>query len=447
MRRTPTKTNTFSYKKENGNNPYVGFFTFQHFNGDPIYSDCVVTPEGKMCETENYECYPVPEDVEEKGNEQGFYPDGTVAYIRFLWKEFEREQGVYDYDFIESFLDKAKKCGQSVIIRIMPHSTRARDDVPEWLKKLVECPERPDGKRIKDSPTDPLFFELFLKAVRKIGERFDEDERLYAIDICLPGAWGEGHKLELYGEDLYDRITQAYASAFKKTLLFGQCARPDLIQKMSKSGLTVGWRGDGFGHEAHLEKVYPERVKKLEDHWKTAPVSFESYWWLGEWKRQGWNIDKIIDKSLEWHVSSFNGKSLPIPFEWKDKVDYWLGKMGYHLVIDSFSFPEKVTNGDTAEFELCIDNIGVAPMYKKTPLVLVLEGEKETFEAVTAVDCRKWLPGKTREVIQLDIPEELQKGRYDIKIQLRDSYYPHVYFATDAPGDGVVVTVGQLELE
>ena len=58
-------------------------------------------------------------------------------------------------------------------------------------------------------------------------------------------------------------------------------------------------------------------------HWMIAPVSFESYWWISEWYRQGWDIDGIIEKTLSWHVSTFNTKSFPIQYELKEKIEYW----------------------------------------------------------------------------------------------------------------------------
>ena len=65
-------------------------------------------------------------------------------------------------------------------------------------------------------------------------------------------------------------------------------------------------------------------MEKVEDLWKTAPVSYEAYWWPCEWKRQGWDFDSIISQTLKWHISSFNPKSLPFPNEWKEKVIAWL---------------------------------------------------------------------------------------------------------------------------
>ena len=68
MLKLATSTNYFNYKTEEGQNPSTGFMSFQHFRGEKLYSDCIVRPENHMTETEHYECYPVPDYVEEKGD-------------------------------------------------------------------------------------------------------------------------------------------------------------------------------------------------------------------------------------------------------------------------------------------------------------------------------------------------------------------------------------------
>ncbi len=447
MTKTPTITNKFGYAPEIKQNPYTGFMSFQHFRDDPIYSDCVVKPENNMCETENYEPYPVPEGVEEKGYEEGYYPeDVPIAYIRFLWKEFEPERGKYNYEFVENIFKRAKETNQEVILRIMAHSTRWQDDVPEWLKSMVECPERPTGKRVKDSPTDPKFVELFLEAVRKLGERFDGHPNFYAIDISLPGAWGEGHKLELYADNILEVIVDVYTSVFKKTRLFGQVGRPELL-KYANQKIMTGWRGDGFGDPFHIDESYPPKIEKVKDMWKTVPVSFESYWWLGEWKRKGWDVDMLIDRSLEWHLSSFNAKSLPVPFEWKDKVIAWQRKMGYHYEINSFSYPESAKPQDTVQFTLCVDNIGVAPMYMPIPLHLKLKGDGCEYTFKCDADLTKWLPGKHKGDITVNIPADIKNGEYDIEIGLLRDDGLYAYFCTDAEYDDGFYKVGKLVIE
>ena len=333
------KTLCYNYKREVGQNPYTGIVSFQHFRGEKLYSDIVVKPENNRCETENVECYPVPSYVPENGRNEGYYPDSSVAYIRVLWKEFEPVQGQYNYGFIEDILKEARAHSQTVAFRLMAHSTRACDDVPDWLKTLIPCPERPEGKRVKDSPTDPLFIDLFCKAVQKIGERFDTDPTLSTVDISLPGSWGEGHKLENYSDEDIQKLFDTYTAYFPNTILMGQLARPAFVKRAAKI-VPTGWRGDGLGEPTHTANIYPPRVAELADHWKTAPVSFESYWWLCEWQRQGWELAPIIEKTLQWHISSFNPKSIPIPPEWQEQIEYWISKMGYHYQIDSFQFPE-----------------------------------------------------------------------------------------------------------
>lgn len=264
-------------------NPYIGFTSFQRFRGDNLYSDRIVDKTGRVgCETENYECYPVPAGVEENGAKQGYYPDTTVAYIRVLWKEFEPKQGEYNYAFIEGILQMAKACGQTVMFRLMPHSTCARDDVPAWLKEIMPCPERPDGMRVKDSPTDPRFLQLFGLAVQRLGERFDVNPVLDCVDVCLPGAWGEGYKLELYAEQDVKALMDVFISAFPNTKLLGQVASSMMIDYIGDMR-EIGIRGDGTGSPYHMNDYFPKVFANLKkEYWKNAPVSFESYWWISE---------------------------------------------------------------------------------------------------------------------------------------------------------------------
>lgn len=447
MLKNAVKTNYFKAVPEEGQNPYIGFMSFQHFRDEALYSDMVVLPERNFTETEHFECYPIPSYVEENGRAEGYYPDTSIVYIRILWKEFEPEQGKYNYAFIEDILKKAKEKGQSLIFRLMAHSTRACDDVPDWLKKLIPCPERPEGMRVKDSPTDPLFLELFSLAVKKLGERFDADPTFDTIDISLPGSWGEGHNLHLYSEESLENLVKVYTETFRHTRLIGQVARPELIEKASlDAALPIGWRGDGLGEPVHLYDLYPEKVEKLGDRWKIAPVSFEAYWWLGEWMRKGWDIDQIISQTLKWHISSFNAKSLPIPMEWKDKVDYWVSKMGYHFVLEYFKFPEEAAKGDELELKIGVDNTGVAPLYRKMPLMVRFTSGEESFTVDSGVDVTKWLPGKNVEKMNIAMPDSVKPGTYKIEIGIYDEVNPVIYFCTDAERNGSFYQVGEITI-
>lgn len=429
-----TKTVRYQYQREKKQNPYIGFTSFQHFRNDELYSDLIVKPENNMTETEHVECYPVPDYVEEKGRAQGYYPDATVVYIRILWKEFEPQEGVYRYEFIEEILQKARENDQTVMFRLMQHSTRESDDVPDWLKSKIPCPARPEGMRVKDCPTDPKFLEYFGRAVRAFGERFDIDPTLAFMDISLPGAWGEGSHVDLFTEEQLTNFVDIYTDVFKNTLLIGQTCIPWLVKHSNKK-TSMGWRADCIGRPNLTYEMLPPKAAKMEDIWTKGHVSFEAYWWLGEWQRQGWDLDKIIQTLLSWHVSTFNAKSLPIPFEWKDKIDDWVAKMGYHFVIDEIQTDKKITQGETFSIKLIVDNVGVAPIYVRLPLYIRLKNAKleKTFE--TDVDIRNWIAGKYEESIQISIPNNLPKGEYQVQIGIGGQGSPSVVFATNAEQD------------
>lgn len=424
----------FAYKREEGQNPYCGFTSFQHFRGEKLYSDIVVRPENRMTETENVECYPIPDDVPQNGREEGYYPDTSIAYIRILWKEFEPQQGQYNYAFVQQILEDARAHDQVVCFRLMAHSTRACDDVPEWLKSLIPCPERPPMMRVKDSPTDPLFLKLFGQAVQKLGEAFDSDPTFAYLDMSLPGAWGEGHKLELFPDEDIRALMDIYVEYFQHTQLIGQLARPEMLRYASRLH-PAGWRGDGLGDPFHINDRYPPLIAELSEVWKVAPVSFEAYWWMGEWQRKGWDLDNIIEKTLEWHISAFNGKSIPVPFEWQEKVDAWVAKMGYHLKPATVSHPDEAAPGETLSLELAVDNVGVAPLYNRLPLKVRLTGPV-TCTLDTAVDVTRWLPGITEEQLSLPLPADLPTGTYTLSVGIGEESDPMVYWCVDAPRDG-----------
>ena len=162
-------------------------------------------------------------------------------------------------------------------------------------------------------------------------------------------------------------------------------------------------------------------------------MSFEAYWWLGEWQRQGWDLDTIIEKTLSWHISSFNGKSMPIPYEWKEKIDGWIRKMGYHFMPTRFSYPETAAPGDTVSLSLTVENCGVAPIYKRLPLYVRLTGKADSVLLQTETDITRWMPGRSAEEIRLAIPEKMKLGTYEIELGIGGGETPSVHFCTDAP--------------
>lgn len=426
MKQTVKCQKRFSKTEEVFQNPYIGFTSFQHFRDEPLFSDCANNMGWSK------EHYPVYDWVEQDGRAQGFYPNTEVAYIRILWKDFEPAEGVFDYTLTDEIFRKAAEKKQSVMLRLMPHTTRENEDVPDWLREQIPCPARPATERVKDSPADPLYLEKFSRAVEALGKRYDGLPQFYAMDISLTGAWGEGHGFKNYPEETLQALMDTFVRAFPKTHLLGQICAPALVNYAAQKH-PMGFRADGLGEPGHMNDMFPRHIFQMRDAWKTAPVSFESFWQFTEWNRQGWDIDDIIEQTLKWHISSINAKSSPIPWEWKEKIDGWLKKMGYRFAVRMIEYPREAAAGDTISLLFWIENLGVAPIYNKLPFTLRLENERTKTVFETAVDARNWMPGDTIENFAITLPENLPQGTYSLSCRLGGGELPIVRFATDTP--------------
>lgn len=424
MKRIPNNVKTLKKTDALLKNPYIGFTSFQHFRDEELFSDTGRTEGWKK------EHYPVYQDVEQNGRSQGFYPDTEIAYIRLLWKDFEPREGKYDFALTDAIFRQAEEKKQTVMLRLMPHTTRPYEDVPDWLKAEIECPKRPADQRVKDSPKDPLFLKKFARVVRALGARYDGRPSFYAMDISLTGAWGEGHGFDTYPEQELKRLIDAYTESFTRTHLLGQICSPALVHYANRTR-PVGFRADGLGNGDHMNIHFPKFIYEMKDIWKRAPISFESFWYLGQWKDEGWDIDEIIDQTLKWHISSLNAKSSSVPFEWRDKIDAWLKKMGYRFSVRLVEYPSVVSPNDTVLFTIWIENSGVAPIYTDVGFTLRLRGEEKTVELESGVDVRGWMPGDTVERIELSLPDGLPEGKYAIEFRIGGGEYPLIQPATD----------------
>ena len=108
----------------------------------------------------------------------------------------------------------------------------------------MPCPERPDGKRVKDSPNDPRYLKLFGKAVEELGKRFDKDETLDCVDVSLGGAWGEGSML--FPEEDMKTLMDIYVRVFPNTKLLGQFIRVNMLKHIddytNEELFEIQWR-------------------------------------------------------------------------------------------------------------------------------------------------------------------------------------------------------------
>jgi hypothetical protein len=400
-------------------NPGIGFMTFQRFNGDALNQGTKWT-----------EGYPIAYQPFHGSLENKNHPMTSIAYFRVYWKFIEPEEGRYNWDLIDTAMRTAHDRKQTLMLRIAPYGTEKDNDVPDWYRKVSGEPasEKLADKKWRVEPDNPNYARCFGRMIRAMGERYDGHPDLELIDISIVGAWGEGSGSELLGEPARRALSDAYVEAFRKTPLVIQPTDEKTVG-YTKSKTPVGWRVDCLGDMGgfsktwcHMNDLYPQSIIKLglEDAWKTSPVTMEVCWVMQTWKNNGWDVDYIIDQSLKWHISSFNGKSSAVPEEWKPQVDRWLKKMGYRFVLRKFTYPPAVRPNDKLSFTTWWENKGVAPCYREFPLALRLSGGGRTVVLLTGADIRKWLPGDNLYDDAVFLPADLPLGDYDLSLALVD---------------------------
>lgn len=412
-------------------NPGMGFTTFQRFNGDRLNEGLEWT-EGFPIEYQPFTGSLTNQD----------HPLTSIAYFRVYWKFMEPEAGAYRWDMLDKALATAQARGQTLMLRIAPYGTGADNDVPAWYRALIAGQEMEKNLPVEKwrvNPENPLYLQRFGGLIRALGARYDGNPNIELVDVSIVGAWGEGAGAPELTDATRKALLDCYLDTFHITPLVLQLQDLNATH-YALSKRAVGWRADclgdlgGFSKTwSHMNDYYPQTLVQtgMKDAWQRAPVTMEACWVMQFWKNQGWDIDHIIDESLKWHLSSFNGKSSPVPAEWWPQVNRWLKKMGYRLVLRKFTYPALVRPQEKLTFTSWWENKGVAPCYRKFPLALRLRNDQRTKILATNADITSWLPGDNVFDSAVTIPAELVPGEYELAIALVDpqSIQPKVKLA------------------
>jgi Domain of unknown function (DUF4832) len=399
-------------------NPGMGITTFQRFNGqalNPVLTWSERGPETKL------------EDPATKPD----FPETTIAYLRWYWDTLEPEPGKFRWDIIDLALAEARKHNQTLAIRLMPYSNQ--DPLPAWYRdsgaRRANKAEDKDGKIWQPDFTDPLFLKYWGELVAEAGKRYDGNPTLDSVDISSVGYWGEGWSNYMPPFSNQQALIDIWLRAFTKTTLLMNFDEPEALTYGTQHG--AGWRLDCLGDmrpgpgpyiQAEMLEIYPQQVVRsgVQDVWQHSPVSLESCGTPGSWKKDGYDVDYILDQALRWHVSSVNVKSSPIPVEWKSNFEAFERKMGYRFILRRFEYARTVNAGDMMPVHMWWLNAGVAPIYREYPLAIELRSQHDSAVIRVPVDTRKWLPGDAVFDGTLFVPANLPAGSYDVRVGMID---------------------------
>ncbi len=438
-----TAHNRFTPTDELLINPHMGFTTQQRFNGD--FSNRQNPRWWGMWGGSDWDHLFIDSWDGNLSNSYGdaYYPDTSVAYIRIYWADFEPRKGEYRWDIFDRMLELAKERRQTLMFRIMPFGSD-EPDVPAWYREEVGPEPQYTGSENAEiwwrtDENNPLYVEYFSKMVAEIGRRYDGHPYLDSVDLSFDGYWGEMAGTEyLTDENLY-KLIDAYLDNFKKTpmqvLLTDDDRLHEYIRAKADGNLIVGFRADGFGDQNpgwnHMYSYYPHRIAAVDSMgdgpvWHHGPVSWEAWNTMQYWVDRGWDVDYNIAKSLEWHVTTFNNKSVPIPAGYEEKVNEWIKKMGYRFAITDVRYTDELSQGDTLYINSTWSNLGVAPLYHDGyPLAFRLKNQNGEYVFHSVADINQWLPGSGIQVFDtFKLPDDITVGEHELQVAILGRYNP-----------------------
>ena len=414
-------------------NPHKGTTTFQRFNGDPLYPGLI------WDDSKGPEEFP-PFDGNPKNPQ---YPDTTISYCRWLWSVIEPEKGRFRWDFIDGALEAARIRGQTLQVRIQPYIL----DMPAWYWQLGGTPmaESEPGRR-EPEHNNPAYLRHWGDLIRAFGARYDGHPNLESFDIAYGGGCGEGGGNAT--PETAAQLVDVYLESFRRTQLLSMLGTPG-CKYGSTTGRSLGWRADCFGDVrrglapgivpddlcwCHMIDAYPKEVVQcgLTETWRTAPVTLETCWTVGYWFGRGWDVDWILEQGLKYHLSVFMPKSSYIPEPWREKIEAFNRRMGYRFVLRQMILPLEAKPGQRIKFEMFVDNVGVAPIYRPYRLALRFRQGREGHVVPSKADIRQWMPDHTWFSEEIAFPPALQRGEVKVDLGIVDEAgKPKVRFAID----------------
>ena len=316
----------------------------------------------------------------------------------------------------------------------------------------------------------PAFQERLRRLVAKLGQAWDEDPRIFAVQMGLIGYWGEHHHPAPTKEQR-QLLTEAFQKAFKH--------KPVLVRHTDAEFMEAGF-GIYYDTFANISREPPGGAKDqfpwqatqvFPELWKRAPIEGEVEY---NWQKQregakpaetfGRTPDEtmkvpayrryMIDKIRRYHASYLG---------WIDNYDASNREVlagaaelqtafGYRFVLESAGYPLAVPPGEKLPVKLTVRNTGSAPFYLDWPVAVALldaATKRPVWSApLSGVDIRKWLPGEDWDSAAFTyrrpavphhaeghatLPRDIAPGQYIVALAILDrqgGLLPSARFAT-----------------
>lgn len=348
---------------------------------------------------------------------------------------------------IRDWSNAAWKGIENTNIKVIPRVVLVYPKAPEggvyWppdlprigIKREGDPNDRASGRNadiITDWTSDALKNRL-VRMIEKLGQAWDNDPRVAAIELGLWGDWGEHHIYPVVFPTGGSRIPLTFQEAM------GNAAKRAFVNKKvmvrypeTFTAFDIGFIWDSFALPDDASGGNGIMARKV---WKTQMISGEPAYNWGDQSKLGKSPDGTLsstsntDYVIGW-IRDMNASSLGWISEYNQddstiapNAARMQKALGYRYVIGNASFPVSVQPGEAMRVSFNVTNKGNAPYYYKWPVkVTLLRADRSiAWSGDFGVDIRTWLPGQTTAVSQaFTIPCSMSRGTYTLALSVND---------------------------
>ncbi|MBO4422614.1 MAG: DUF4832 domain-containing protein [Clostridia bacterium] len=336
-------------------------------------------------------------DRVQPGDHAEWFPGMNHLYLRFDWSDVEKEEGVYDFDFLDKIMEEWGPYGYRFSLRAVCYETTPGLEfaTPEYVfKKGAKC-YRIGGNKIQPDYSDPIFLLYLEKFMEKLGEKYNGDDRIELIDVGTYGTWGEGHTVEgdsvIYPVDTIKKHIDLHCKYFPDKFVIlnddhiaGRIAHGKECQEILDYAYE---RGLGLQDDSLCCDYYsvvngydtlraPWAFKKL---CKNAPsvMEFAHYGYIHPQFEDFYRNGLTVVESLKNTCMTYAGfHGYPDIFYKSDKwlAEYCANRLGYWYFVESAVIPEL---NDTAHNSVyvTVKNKGWSKAYRDHNLIFCVRGK------------------------------------------------------------------------
>jgi hypothetical protein len=339
-------------------------------------------------------------------------------------------------------------------IKVIPRVVINYPGVGEWWPSGV-----PYGATAGERWSSEALKNRLVAFAAKIGQAWDNDSRVAAVEMGLWGYWGEHHIWPDSINEMGDRIPasfqdalgQAFASAFKNKKVM-------VRYENTFTNFAVGYFWDSFA--LPNDAAWAEWMQS-KACWPTQMISGEvAYNWGDQTSlggspngtlRSNANTDYVIDYVKRTHCSSLGWISeyTPDGSVISANASKLQKELGYRFFVNQATFPSRAEAGATLSVEFRVTNLGNAPFYYFWPVKLhLLRGDRSVaWSGTFQTDIRQWMPGGSYSVGGLfALPPGLTRQTYTLALSVNDpdGDLPSLRFANANYYSGGFTPIGNL---